>query len=282
MSIPHYEIPDWDRNDYQLKGEKDEGGYTVRTVELPDLMPIDGFDEPITLDLYTVKPGAPTVLIHPILGGDNTVARAFAKFFVRWPKWNAVIQHRARPPFAYGSLEGVESGMVNIITNTLQAFDWLEYHDHIERERTISMGTSLGAISNALLTPYLPVRGFIHIMGGGRVGHILSYSEEGGVVEWRKQTLAELEIDRKTLYRRLRRIIKTDPMVMAENTGSMGVKMFIAMFDKSVPTEDQKRLRAAYPHTPDTSWVPSGHTSMALFLPYLFFECWRWARSQMK
>lgn len=277
-------LPDWNMDDYKLIKDKKSGGTRFRRVELPDRMPAGGFADPITLDIFTVRKGAPTVILHPILGGDNVVAKLFADFFThKIIGWNAVIQHRARYPFAYGSLEKIEDGMQNIIANSLQACQWLEHHKYIKPKRTISVGTSLGAISNALLTPQLPYAGFAHIMAGGNMPHILTKSEEGGVVKWRKKLLKETGMTRKELRRELEGIIKTDPVSQAAMTPrNVKVRMFLSRFDKSIPYKDQRALLKAYNKTPVHTNIPSGHLSMALFIPYLLPEILRWGKKVIK
>ena len=280
--MPTIHLPQWDMENFETLETRRTPNYDFTRVRLPDIVPMAGFDEPITLDIFKVSDAAPTVLLHPILGGNNEVANAFAWFFTRFPKWNAVIQHRARRPYEYDTIEDVETGILNIICNSVQACDWLQHHGYLVPERSISIGTSLGAITNALLTPFIPVSGFVHVMGGGHLSHILTNSQETGVVKWRKETLKKLGINTIELLSRLDRAIQSDPITIAGHDDGKNIRMIISMFDKSVPTMDQLALRDAYQTRPQTTQLPTGHLTMALFLPYLFYTSWRFGKQVMK
>lgn len=279
--MPECRLPEWDRDNFKVLGVKEKDFATITTYQLPDIFPVGGTDQPFALDHYLVEPGRPTVIIHPILGGDNPVAEEFAWYFAERAGWNAVIQHRAKRPTDYGTLELIEPGFEKIIVNGCQTFDWLEHHGHIERDRAFCLGTSMGGISTALLAPYLPARGFILVMAGGNLPEILTRSDEKKLVRWRKDTLRQLGIDEAELRARLKAIIRTDPLRLAPEAGGKNIRMFISLFDRTVPTRYQKALRKAYPVKPETSWVPSGHLTLVFFLRWVERQCVKWIRRQL-
>lgn len=276
--MPECRIPEWNRDDFKQVRVREKDFATITTVELPDIFQVGEEEQPFELDIYHVEKGRPTVIIHPILGGDNPVAEEFAWYFAEKAGWNAVIQHRARRPIDYGSLGLIEPGLEKIIVNGCQTFDWLEHHGHIERNKTFCLGTSMGGISTALMAPYLPARGFVLVMAGGNMPDILMTSDEKKLVKWRNDTQQQLGIDAQALRQRLDDIIQTDPLKLAPQALDTNIRMFISLFDKTVPTRNQKALRKAFPVKPETSWLPSGHLTLAFFLRYVEWQCVRWMK----
>lgn len=278
-----YTIPDWDKNNFKKISESQEDRYTLTRYELPDVVPVEGYNDPITVDYYKRRDGAPTLIVHPILGGEKSkIAITIAKYFTRKAKWNVVLIHRARVPMSYGTLEAIESGFFNTITNNLQVFEWLEFHNLINRAQTVCMGVSMGAITTAMLSGLLPVKGFICVMAGADIPDILSFSEEDGVVEWREPVLQQQGLTQKQLREKLKPIIKTDPLNLAPQADPKKVLLFIALFDKAVPTSNQRLLRKKFVRSPKTRWMPTGHKSILFVFPYILSKARRWAKKAIR
>ena len=275
----HYRVPNWDKKNFKKISHHRKRRHTITQYELPDAVPVAGFDDPVCIEYYKRKDRAPTLIVHPILGGNgNRIAHTIARFFVKYARWNVAVIHRARLPMLYGSLEAIESGFHNTITNNIQAFEWLEYHQLLDREKCVCMGVSMGGITTAMLSAVLPIKGFIPVMAGADIPEILSYSKEEGVNKWRNEQLEKYQITQHELHEKLKRIIKTDPLLLAPNADPSRVRLFLSRYDRDVPTTNQKKLMQAFKSKPNTTWYPSGHKTILLFFPFLLYKAMRWSQ----
>jgi len=275
--MENFTIPPWDRKEVKLISEKQEKRYTIYRYELPDAQPLNGHSDPITVDLYSVKRGNPTVLLHPVLGGKNVLTKIFAKFFTFF-KWNAVIVHRARYPMDAPTTEGFELGVKNIVMNNVQAFQWMEEKGMIDRDKTVSIGASLGGITNAMLSAVLPIKGFICLVAGGSVPEVVRHSKLDQIKDWRLSVMDEKEWNKGTFEQEYLKTMKTDPLLSVPHADPKKVMLWIALFDDDVPTKYQFKLRRAFKKSPLTFFVPTGHITIALLLPIILpvMLIWSW------
>ncbi len=277
------DLPTWDMDGFESLGETRWWGCRVDSYRLKDAWPVEGYDDPIELDVLHGSKGKPVAIIHPILGGDNTVAKAFAWYFGKLLGWTCIIQHRARYPFEYETLEEMEPGLQNIVRNGVQTLQWLEHRQIVtDRKRTFVMGASMGGITTAMLARCLPVAGFAIVVGGAGIADILCESTVDKIQRWRERTLKGLGIDLAVLHQRLLGIIKTDPLYLAPQCQEAKVYMSIATRDKGVPTATQKRLRDLWPHKPADNYYPSSHEKTLLWLPLILPRIGWWAGRVMR
>lgn len=279
--MEYYTLPAWDKTKYRVNQKSKYMGGTITQIIMEDAAPIHEHSESITFDIINMKKGNPTIIVHPILGGKNLVAQTFAWLFAKICKWNSVIVHRANHPDAIPS--ALEDGLKNIVMNNLQVLEFLESEEgkkfvDFNRDKAACLGTSLGAITTALLTKFLPVKAFVMVMGGGDIPDLTMRSVE--LKESMEMSVKKYNINKQDLHLALRETIKTDPLFLADQ----GEKclMLNTLFDRSVMTDNQKRLVSAFENKPRVWWFPAGHYTMFLFFPILFVMSWWHIRRQIK
>jgi Prolyl oligopeptidase family len=275
--MKNFIVPDWNRSEIKNISTIVEKNYTIYSYELPDASPTHGHSDPITIDLYSVKRGNPTVLLHPVLGGKNILTKIFAKFFTMF-KWNAAIIHRARYPMEEETTQGFEDGVRNIVMNNVQAFEWLEEEGIIDRNKTVSIGASLGGITNAMLSSILPIKGFICIVAGGTIPEVVTDSKLDQIREWRDSVMKTRNISKDVFRKEYTKSMKTDPVLSVTQTDPKKVMLWIALFDRDVPTKYQFKLRSAFKKHPLTFYAPTGHATITLLLPIILpvMLIWSW------
>ena len=268
----HFEVPEYNRDEYRKEVLKNNRRYTITRYELPDAVPINGNVDPIVIEHYQRhKKGKRTLIVHPILGGKNIIAKLYAYFFMLF-HWNVIIIHRARYPMESDTAIGFELGVQNIIYNNLQAYDWLMYHKLIDPDYTISLGTSLGALTNSALSGILPIRGFICNVGGGNIIDVVKTSKQKRIRNWRKRIMKINNWTVEEFYEKYLREMETDNLQFARRANSKDVLLFGALFDKAVPTKTQFNLARAYKKKwyslyPLRFWFPTGHVLFILMFP---------------
>lgn len=222
----------------------------------------------IDFSIYEVKKSRPVVVLHPILAGSNTVARGMANYFTIVHRWNAVVISRFKYPFEADSPEGFERKLIDIIKNNQQAYKYLvEYFGH---DNFFSVGTSMGAMVNASLIPYIPYKGFVCVMGGGPIVEVMLKSNMSRFDDWLERQMPEYGENEKEVKESYENVVVHDPVKNADTSKSHKVFMISAFFDKAVPRSTQAKLNKALRKWfvfPFRVWFPVGHYSMLIMLP---------------
>ncbi len=262
-----YQLPNWDMDDYQIEELGHFRKHRITQYTLKDANPVPGYDQPVVFDAYIHKPGKPMLIAHPVVGSKhNEIAKLFIKTFCLLG-WNGIIVHRAAHPLESNSLQEFEALLRNIVNNDVQVYQFLKHKRLLEEDKTISMGASLGGVSNALLPAFLPYKGFICIVSGGPIAELICRMEHTMAENWRKKMMEKLQLQSvQALQQAMEQVIKTDPIALARPQTNM--LFFGALFDKVVVTATQRKLRRSYGRKP-VWWFPAGHAAIALFLPVI-------------
>lgn len=263
-----YELPPWNMDDY----EKSELGkfrkHTITQYTLKDAKPVTGYEQPVVFDVYFNKPDKPTFIAHPVVGSKhNEIAKLFVKTFCLLG-WNGVIVHRTAHPLDSQNLDEFEALMANIVDNDVQVYQFLKHHNLMAPEKTISMGASLGGVSNALLPKIIPYKGFICIVSGGPMPELICKMEHPMATAWRERVMTNMGLESVAqLQVEMEKVVKTDPIRLARPGANM--LFFSALFDKIVATSTQRKLRKVYKKRGPLHWYPCTHAGIALFLPVI-------------
>lgn len=278
----YYAVPAWDMNKYHIIDHQElSRNRNMFSIVLPDAAPIDGHIEDINIDIYSSHNKKPTIILHPILGGENKLAELFAKFFTYFFKWNAVVVHRVERP--KGLPGSVERWLKSIVTNNIQVFQFLESKHNrflhgFDRDTTACIGTSLGGITTALMTKFFPLKCFIIIMGGGNIPQLFAISEE--MDGWIKEQMTVTNMTKDEYIEQLKLVVKTEPLDLVSK--GENCLMMMSLFDKSIPYTNQKQLLEAFDVKPSFLRFPAGHYTMFLFLPILLICSWIYASYKLR
>lgn len=276
-----YDLPPWDMDQYQKQDLGTFSRHKITQYQLDDVKPVPGFEQAIVFDVYFNKPGRPTFIAHPVVGSKhNEIAKLFVKTFCLLG-WNGVIVHRTAHPLESNSVEEFEALMRNIVNNDLQVFQFLQHHNLLQAEKTISMGASLGGVSNALLPSVIPYKGFVCIVTGGPMPEMICKMKHAMASAWREKVMQKMGLETVAqLQEEMEKVVQTDPVLLANPRAN--TLFFSALFDKVVASSTQRRLRKVYKQSGPLNWFPCNHAGIALFLPVIIPATVAWSLLTLK
>lgn len=272
-----------------LTMERDGDRYRTYSVSFPARLPtslagradpIPDADKPIRMTWFRPRqrPGPvsrrPAVVVSPILGSGTAFVSDFAAAFAR-RGWHALIVRR--PSLEYDPalpFSQVEDRLALTVSRQVQALDWLLATGEVDPARVGSFGISAGGITNAMVAG-ADRRYAAHViaLAGGPLSDVFVDSDEKGLVRLARKA-TEQGLSREDLRARLRETIRTDPVLLAAGVDPEKVLLFLARFDTTVPIRGGMALREAL-GGPQTVWLPLGHRSSALALPWVLSETTR-------
>jgi len=225
---------------------------------------------PIAIDYYDTRDGEkhPVIMVLPILGGNNAIARIFAAYFAD-NGYAAVIVHRQREYKKITQLHRVDRVLRQIVLDHRQVLDWIATRKELDAKRTGVFGVSMGGIKAALVSALdKRVSASVLALAGGDLAYILTHSTERGV---KKRRLKYMEANKLTLdqfYHELETTIACDPMKYAGHINAARSMMILALFDRAVPFQKGRELKEKIGN-PETIYLVSGHYSAILYLYYV-------------
>jgi cephalosporin-C deacetylase-like acetyl esterase len=148
-----------------------------------------------------------------------------------------------------------------------KVLDWLQDQPDVDPERIGELGLSLGGIKAALVAAVdHRVKAVVMGLAGGTIADIAVSSHERGLKRYIDRW-QQVGVSRERIYQELLAAVQTDPVKLACYLDASRCLLFLAIFDQSVPTKCGNRLRQAI-GGPMTIYLPTGHYSAVLFLPY--------------
>jgi hypothetical protein len=245
-------------------------GYRVRRIELESTVNVVE-SHTIVLDYYEVESDegpVPVVLVLPVMGGRDRLARHFASVFAR-RGMAAVIVNRQEGDKDTHDLDRLNAVFRQIVLDHRQALDWIERQPELAGGRTGLFGISAGGVKGGLIYPLDPrIDAAVLALAGGDLPHILTHSTEGNIARSRRRVLREQGIGHAQFHAALREGFRYDPLAYAPYADARNVLLVLACFDRVVPYASGLALRRAL-GGPETVIIPTGHYGAMLYLPYL-------------
>ncbi len=231
---------------------------------------------PLVLDYYPCKSGGyqPGLLISPIMGGSNKIAKHFAVYLSK-RGYHCMVVHR--PPNFFEGIEYpkvIDSLLRMAVIRDRMALDWLCQREEVDSSRLGSFGVSYGGIKNVILAgvePRLKVN--IFALAGGDLASLFMQSNLEELEAFRQRLIEKEGIDLKSFERDMRKLIKAEPLKFAPYIDARRTLLILARMDHTVPRRNGELLREALGY-PRTVYIPAGHYSTALYTgmvynPYL-------------
>jgi hypothetical protein len=265
--LEYYSYP---RRDIEAKVEiiSEKKHYIIKKIEFPSTLNIFG-TENIIIDYYEQKhPGKfPTVLILPISGGIDFSVKSFARHFAAHGFNCAAVHNRHVDLEKTESAEEVENYFRQTVLDNRQALDYLIEREKVDENKLGCLGLSLGGIKASLISA-VDERLKCSVLGlaGGSIADITLLSREKGM----RNSIKKFKKDGATsedIHTELSEKVATDPLKLAGYIDARNILMYIAVFDRIVPRKCGDRLWQAI-GKPEVIYLPSGHYSSFLFLPY--------------
>src|SRR3989338_537214 len=228
------------------------------------------------------QPGRrPAILFNPILGGDYPLERNICRFLARH-RFHVALVHRKTLKIAPDQpIEHLELLLRQGIVRIRQVVDWMEAHERVDPSRMGSFGISMGGIAGIITAAVEPrLRAHVVALAGGSLADILVTSKDSLLAKPRARYLAHHHMDLKTMETHLRQHITTDPVRLAPYVDTTRLLMFIAVGDRTIGRGNSLRLRRAL-RFPATVFLPTGHYTAYLMLPYLKYASLRFFRRHL-
>jgi hypothetical protein len=248
--------------------------YDILRIEFPSTINVFG-DENIKIDYYVGRvglappytPRRPTALMLPISGGVDFSVESFARLFVAHGINCALVHNRKVKIRDTTSAEQVEAYFRQTVLDNRQVLDYLVTRSDVDPNRLACLGLSLGGIKTSLVAAVDDrIQCAVLGLAGGSMADITMHSKEPGIENYVNELLA-LGVEPELIHGELREKVRTDPLRLGPYLDAKKTLMFIAGFDRVVPTWTGKQLRQAI-GGPKTIYLLAGHYSSFLYLPY--------------
>lgn len=247
--------------------------FTIREISFPSTHNILPVQHDIHIDYYALKGDGkrPVILVLPVLGGGNSVAASFARYFAHHG-YAAVLVHRENHYDLIDEPEAVDNVLRQIVFDHKQALDWIESRPELDASRIGVFGTSMGAIKAALIDALDDrIGASVFALAAGDIPYLLTYSEEKGIAKRRNRFLKERQMTLEDFHQGLARNITCDPIRYAEHMDAGKVLMILALFDEIAPIEKGNELREKIGN-PETIYLLSGHYTAIPFKNYVKYK----------
>ena len=267
------------RGDYTEAVRHKRKGYTIKRIEFASVHNIVPIQHTIIIDYYAVSgsTGTPVIVVLPILGGGNSVAKKFAGYFAS-RGYAAAIVHRQDKYKEVKAISKIDMTLRQMVFDHKQALDWIETRPELDSERIGVFGISMGGIKSALVAALDErVRAAILGLTAGDIPHILAHSDEKGVRKRRKRYLEAEGLTPDTFYERLKQEITCDPIRYAAYIDARNVLMILARFDRIIPYA-RGRILWKKMGEPEVIFLLSGHYSAIPFIPYIKMKSFEFFR----
>ena len=211
----------------------------------------------------------PAILLNPILGGDYPLERGICRFFAAHGFHVALVHRKTLKIAPDQAPDYIELLLRQGVVRIRQVVDWMAAQETVDPARLGSFGISMGGIAGVLAAAIEP-RLKAHVIGlaGGGVADILVSTHDSLLAKPRSRYLRARRMELKDLDAALRQAIVTDPIRLAPYVDPARLLMIMAVFDRTIGRGNALRLWQALGR-PQTAWLPLGHYTSYLALPYV-------------
>lgn len=198
---------------------------------------MDNGESRIVFDHYVARPGAGTVIILPLTGGEVILDRFYARALCG-RGLNAVVAKTWSHDTESGiSLDVHDNGFLRGVVAIRHVLDFVP-------GRVGVIGTSVGALYEGLALGVVDrLDAAVFVVGGGGLPQILAQSDETGVAKLRAARYAAMGISSADEYEKiLEANLSLDLMKFLPPAKKKPVLMITALKDSTVPTSSQIAL----------------------------------------
>ncbi len=250
-----------------------------------------------SIEYYTaLTPGPrPTVIVSPILGGENyPIARTLAKLLAK-EGINAALMRRSGEIIQPSDFEKGPDGKLlrpmdlvalqdkvlrQHVINARLTLDWLQARPEVNPKKFGALGISMGGMQTVLLAAIdSRIQRQMIALAGADLPDIIARSHEGSVARYRRATLETLGWSLDDLSDKMRQAMRVegsgdlsiDPGSLAPSLDARRTLMIISLLDQVVPTKNQLALWELAGR-PEVYYLPTGHYTAALY--WFHFQVW--------
>lgn len=223
------------------------------------------------------EPGRrPAILVTPILGGGESLARGHCLAFTAEGLHVALVDRGPRVLAGHWPVGDVEKFLRRAIAARRAVLDWVEGQEQVDPRRLAAFGISMGGIVTSVLLAVEPrLQSGVIALAGGDIARIVRDSDENRLVRYREAKAAEHLTDEAGVEQMMRAALPSDPARLARHVDPRRVLFVTSRWDQVVPLRQQELLWDAFGR-PARYDLPSGHYAGILFLPHVMGLANRW------
>ncbi|MFH1858119.1 MAG: hypothetical protein ABH845_04375 [Candidatus Omnitrophota bacterium] len=224
----------------------------------------------------------PLILITPILGKNYGIERSFASFFAKRGFACAIVYRKPLRFIPDEPLSVVEAYLRSSIIRLRIALDWLCRQEKVDPNAIGTFGISFGGMLNTVLAA-VDSRPKCHLiaLAGGELAEVICYSHEKTIERYRNQFMKLSQLTPEEFREKLREAIISEPVTFARYIDTRKVYLFIAMFDLVIGKKHSRKLAKALGN-PETYYVPLGHYTSVLAIPFVRVKAANYFESHLK
>jgi len=257
---------------------------TERLIRFPLIAPDFKPTEPVVEFEWfeSPQPGKrPAIIFNPILGGDYYLERGLCRFFAKQGFHVALIHRKTLKMSPEHSIGRIEILLRQGVIRIRQVIDWVSTQERVDSKRLGSFGISMGGIAVAITAGIEPrLSAHVIALAGGPIADILMTSNDKMLKKPRKQYLSVNQMDAATLAQELKARVKTDPIRLSAYANANEILMFVALFDRTIGRNHTMNLWRSLGR-PEIIYLPTGHYTAYLLLPYIKSESLRFFRKHL-
>jgi len=258
--------------------------YIEKKVVFENIKDATGVEEPLILRYYEPRQDRPhpLILVTPILGKQYEIERAFATFFAEKGFACVIVRRKRLKLDPNKDLSQLEEYFRSSIVRLRFSLDWLRKQKRINPNAIGTFGVSFGGVLNTILAGIEPdIKCHIIALAGGELADVIMYSHENAIRDYREQFMKTRGIDEQTLRGELREAIFSEPMDFAHFVDTRKVFLFVAWFDLIIGRKHARKLAKALGY-PKTYYVPLGHYTSSLVVPFVRVKAAQFFESHLK
>ncbi len=223
----------------------------------------------------------PAILFNPILGGDYPLERGICRYLASHGFHVAMVHRKTLKISPEHRIERLELLLRQGVIRIRQVVDWMERHERVDPERLGSFGISMGGMASVMSAAVEPrLKAHVVALAGGSIPDVLLRSKDTLLTKPLAAYLARNRMARHTFEAQLRQAVKTDPLLLAPYVDPSRLFLFITLCDRTVGTANELALWRAL-GKPEATFVPLGHYTAYLSLPYLKRASLRFFRTKL-
>ena len=224
----------------------------------------------------------PAIRFYAILGGDYPLERGICRYLAHRGFHVALVHRKMLKISPERDAAYLELLLRQGILRIRQVVDWMASQDRVDPHRMGSFGISMGGMASVIAAAVEPrLHAHVVALAGGPIPDILMTSRDSLLMKPRRRYLEANHMTSDTLYRLLQEQIKTDPVRLAPYVDAREVLMFVAFADRTIGRANALRLWRALGR-PKTVFLPFGHYTTYLALPYLKYASLRFFQETLK
>jgi hypothetical protein len=223
------------------------------------------------------RPGRRAAIVfNPILGGDYPLERGICRFLAAHGFHTAMVRRKTLKISPEHEVARIELLLRQGVVRIRQVVDWMQTRPEVDPDRLGCYGISMGGIACVMASAVEPrFKATVAALAGGTITEILTTSTDSLLTKPRRRYLERNHMDVATLKRLMEESIKSDPIRLAPYVDATRMFMFIAAFDRTIGRRHSLNLWRALGR-PRVVFLPAGHYTSYLLLPYLKFASLRY------